>query len=115
MTIARHSLVLMVNGASGVRPPIVTAVVVITRVVIVVVIIVGVDIVTTIVVMIPIRMTVVRMAIVAMMVDVQAVREPTYRECRCYTPEETVIEGVSRRLRIVVDRVCTRVVVISRL
>ena len=65
-------------------------------------------------VVIPIRMAVVRVAVITVVVNVQIVREPADRKCSRYTPEIAVVECVTGRIRIIVDRVRIRIVVVRR-
>ncbi len=63
---------------------------------------------------IPIGMTVIRVSAITVVVDMQAIRMPTDRECRRHAPEETTVEVVAGRIRIVINRVSMWMVVISR-
>ena len=58
--------------------------------------------------------SVVRVAVVAVVHDVNTVRQPTHGESRCNAPEKTTVEGVRVRIRIVINRICLRVVIINR-
>ncbi len=65
-------------------------------------------------VVMPVRMAVVRVAVITVVVNVQIVREPANRKCSRYAPEKTVVECVARRVRIVVNRVRIRILVVRR-
>ncbi len=63
---------------------------------------------------IPIGVTVIRMPVKAVVICIQIMVMPADRIRGCYSPEITVVEIVTRRIRVVIDRVRTRVVEIDR-
>jgi len=99
------------------RPPIVAVTITIGSDAIIaihVISVVGMDVWASIPPVVPVRMPIVRMAMIAVVIDVQAVRVPTDRECRRNTPEKTIVKRIPCRIRIVVNRVWPGVVVINR-
>lgn len=63
-------------------------------------------------------MSVVRVTVKAVMEYIQVVRLPADRERSCHTPKvivmEMIVERVIRRIRVVINRVCARVVIVDR-
>ena len=82
--------------------------------VVIVVTVVYVNVGLAIPVVIPVRMAVIRVAKVTVMVNVQIVRVPADRKSSRYAPEKPVVECVTRRIRIIVNRVRIRIVGVRR-
>ena len=61
-----------------------------------------------------IGMTVIRVPVIAVVIHMQVVRRPADRKGSGHTPEKPRIEMATRWVRVVVDRVSVRVVVIDR-
>jgi hypothetical protein len=66
----------------------------------------------------PVTAPVIRVTVVAVVEHVDAIRHPAKRVSRGYAPEETAIERVIERvmiwIRVVVDRVGPRIIVVDR-
>lgn len=99
------------------RPPIVPVTIMIACDVIIVIhviTVVGMNVWASIPPVVPVRMSVVRMTIIAVVINVQPVRVPADGKSRRNTPEEAMVECISGRIRVVVNRVRPGVVVINR-
>ena len=114
MTVAGHSLVVVVDRASGVWPPIVTVTVPVIHVIVVTVIIIVMHVNTgaAIPIVIPVIAAMIRVAVVAVMMDVQTVSKPPHSKRSRYAPEETTVERVAVRIGVVVNRIGAWIIVI---